>query len=36
MLFAVNGRPDYLELYAPEHADGGPPIPLPPAREIQP
>jgi hypothetical protein len=36
MLFAVNGRPDYLEFYAPEHADGDPPVPFPPAREIQP
>jgi hypothetical protein len=36
MLFAVDGRADYLELYAPEHVDGDPPIPLPSAREIQP
>lgn len=36
MLFALNGRADYLELYAPEHLDGDPQIPLPPAGQIQP
>jgi hypothetical protein len=36
MLFALHGRADYLELYAPEHVDGDPPIPLPLAREIRP
>ena len=34
MLFAMNGRPDYLEIYAPERADGGPPVPFPMAGEI--
>ena len=36
MLFAVDGRADFLEVYAPEHLDGDPPIPFPTASEIQP
>ena len=36
MLFAANGTADDLEIYAPEHVTGDPPIPFPRAEDIQP
>jgi hypothetical protein len=35
MLFAANGTAEDLEVYAPEHATGDPPIPFPNANDIK-
>jgi hypothetical protein len=35
MLFATEGRPNYLEIYAPERVDGDPPLKLPSPDDIK-